>query len=99
MENSPNSIGEAMILGTPIVSADVGGISTICKDQIEGFLYPAGEIKALSSSIQTVFQLCEVHSDRIEKMSRAARLHSKVTHNGEANFKRLLEIYQLIGME
>ncbi len=39
IENSPNSLGEAMLLGVPCVSADVGGISSIFTDNKDGILY------------------------------------------------------------
>ena len=39
LENSPNSLGEAMLLGMPCVSADVGGISSIFTDGRDGILY------------------------------------------------------------
>ena len=39
IENSPNSLGEAMILGVPCVSADVGGVSSIFVDKQDGILY------------------------------------------------------------
>ena len=38
-ENSPNSLGEAMLLGVPCVSADVGGISSIFTGDADGILY------------------------------------------------------------
>lgn len=39
IENSPNSLGEAMLLGMPCISADVGGISSIFTDNQDGILY------------------------------------------------------------
>ncbi len=40
IENSPNSLGEAMLLGVPCISADVGGVSSIFTDGEDGILYP-----------------------------------------------------------
>ena len=39
IENSPNSVGEAMLLGCPVVSSNVGGVSDLLYHGKEGFLY------------------------------------------------------------
>lgn len=43
VENSPNSICEAQCLGVPIVSTNVGGISSLVKHGEQGFLVPAND--------------------------------------------------------
>lgn len=39
MENSPNSLGEAMLLGMPCVAADAGGIPSLFAADKDGILY------------------------------------------------------------
>ena len=39
LENSPNSLGEAMLLGMPCVTAEVGGIPSLFVDGEDGIMY------------------------------------------------------------
>lgn len=39
LENSPNSLGEAMLLGMPCVAAEVGGIPTLFTGGVDGISY------------------------------------------------------------
>ena len=39
LENSPNSLGEAMLLGVPCVSACVGGVPSLFTDDVDGIGY------------------------------------------------------------
>lgn len=92
MENSPNSLGEAMLVGMPIVSAKVGGIPTIFKDRMDGLLYECDDIKSLAGCVCFMLD----GGDVVDKMRRHAMEHARETHDGEKNFKRLLEIYHEI---
>lgn len=55
IENSPNSIGEAMLLGTPIVASDVGGVSSLIEHGKNGFLYQADAPYMLAYYIKLLF--------------------------------------------
>lgn len=92
IENSPNSLGEAMLLGTPCVSADVGGVTDLLTMDKEGFVYPSTESYILSSYIEQVFRM----EEKAEAMGIAAREHALCTHDPEKNLETLLEIYRRI---
>lgn len=92
IENSPNSLGEAMILGVPCVASNVGGISDMLKDKDEGFVYQADAHYMLAHYICEIFE----NKDLALSFSRKARNHALKTHDREENTKRLIHIYNKI---
>ncbi len=92
IENSPNSLGEAMLLGMPIVSSDVGGISDMLKDEEEGLLYPYDDYQMLASHIIKLFK----DDSLAVSLGKKAALHAKITHHPEKNLKDLLLAYKKI---
>lgn len=92
IENSPNSIGEAMIMGVPVVSADVGGVHNLCVHKKEGFLYAPDRLDDMAEYIMAIFE-----DDKLAmSLSNAAREHALKTHDPDVNYHRLLEIYHEI---
>lgn len=89
IENSPNSVGEAMLLGCPVVSSNVGGVSSIIEHEKEGFTYPVDEFYMLEYYVSKVFDMGE----EIESISYSAKEHACITHNPETNLETLLSIY------
>ena len=94
MENSPNSVGEAMLLGMPVISSDVGGVRNLLVDITEGFIYSAKDLKELVNAVCEVFSING--SDRQKAMGEAATEHARKTHDPKVNYLRLLEIYEKI---
>ena len=90
IENSPNSLGEAMLLGVPCVAADVGGVSTMLKHEKEGLVYQPSASYMLAHYIGEVFAM----EDQAEALGAAAKLHARITHDPETNLKTLLSIYE-----
>lgn len=92
IENSPNSVGEAMLLGVPCVSSYVGGVANMLIDKKEGFLYQADAPYMLAHYIVKVFS-----DDALaERLSVNARESARKTHDREQNHKTLLNIYESI---
>lgn len=92
LENSSNSVGEAMLLGMPVVSSDVGGISSLLTDQREGLLYPCMDEDALAEAVCRMFG----EGDFAMECAKRARERALKTHDSESNYNRLLEIYNAL---
>lgn len=89
IENSPNALGEAMLLGVPTVSSDVGGVSSLFSHNVDGYLYPFNESNMMAFYISKVFDNCEN-----QNMVKNAQERAKKTHDRQQNFNNLLNIYQ-----
>lgn len=92
IENSPNSLGEAMILGVPSVASYVGGIPDILKDHEEGFLYHHDAPYMLAHYVSEIFE----NKDLSMRFSNKAREHALKTHDRDENTRNLIEIYEEI---
>lgn len=90
LENSPNSLGEAMLLGVPCVAADVGGIHNMLVDGQDGILFPAADINKLGDAICEIFAREEV----TKLYSNSAKKHAYITHDSDRNYRTLMGIYQ-----
>ena len=92
IENSPNSVGEAMLLGVPTVSSDVGGVKNMLTHGKDGFIYPADEPYMIEYYVSKIFE----NSDLAKEISKSAKEHAEYTHNRFLNGKTLMEIYNKI---
>ena len=95
IENSPNSVGEAMILGVPCISSDVGGVKNMLKHGEEGLVYPFHDPYVLAHYIDEIFS----SQSFAEKLSYNAKQHAETTHSQKINLKSLIDIYNQISLE
>jgi len=89
IENSPNSLGEAMILGVPSVASYVGGIPDMLTHGIDGFLYQHDAPYMLAHYVCAIFRDRELAA----KLSFNARSRALKRHHADTNVKTLLDIY------
>lgn len=95
IENSPNSLGEAMLLGVPCVASNVGGVTNLLHHKKDGFVYQSTAPYMLAYYIMELFAM----QDAAEKMGLAARQSAVMTHSPERNLEKLLDIYKIVSNE
>jgi L-malate glycosyltransferase len=92
IENSPNSLAEAQMLGVPIIASYVGGIPDMIIPGETGLLYRFEEIEMLAENIRKVFSDNKISQHLSEKGINAALQR----HNQVANCDQTIHIYKSI---
>lgn len=93
VENSPNSLGEAMALGVPCVAADCGGIPSMLEHGREGLLYEKTDANALVAAVTRLFD----DPALALRLGENARKRAFATHDPDAAMRTLIRIYDVIG--
>lgn len=92
IENSPNSMGEAMLVGCPVVASRVGGVDSLLENKKEGLLYQADAPYLMAYDIMEIFNDDEL----AQNFSKNAQKRAKETHDRDTIVKTQLEIYKRI---
>ena len=95
IENSSNSVGEAMILGMPIVASDVGGIKTFIEHNVNGILYQADSVNMLADGIIRVFE----NTNTAINMGKKAREKAIDIYDPVKNTNAMISIYEQLAAE
>lgn len=88
IENSPNSLGEAQLLGVPCIASYVGGVPDMMKGYEES-MYRFEEVEMLARKICNLFGL-------EEKLQVSKREGVMERHYSDGNKQRLLDVYRMI---
>lgn len=92
VENSPNSVCEAMILGMPVVSSMVGGVSNLLKHGEEGYYYQADAPYMLAHYVETVFS----DEEKAVHFGKCARRSALIRHDIKNIIENITDIYNRI---
>lgn len=96
IENNSNSICEAMYLGTPVISSDVGGISSILTHRYDGILYPCDAEYMLAGWVCRIFGDDELAGE----LSEHARITASARHDiKEVSFRMIKNYKKMIEAE
>jgi glycosyltransferase involved in cell wall biosynthesis len=92
IENSPNSLGEAQLLGVPCIASYTGGIPDMVKHNVTGMLYRYEEYEMLSDMICKIFSDDQLSS----KLSKNGIKAASLRHDSINNALKISDIYHLI---
>lgn len=92
IENSPNSLGEAMMLGTPTVVSDVGGVKNMIDHEKEGYVYQHDASYMIAYYAGRFFEM----GAEAKKITDQARRHASQIFDIEKNIGDLVAIYEKI---
>ena len=103
-ENSPNSLGEAMMLQVPVVTALAGGIPSIFREGEDGFSYRIEEgdteadiARKLKKTLMHRWNSAARNPSETGEFNEKrhnAGFHARENHNPDKNVFDLLEIYK-----
>lgn len=93
IENSPNSLGEAQLLGVPVVASYVGGIADMMRGD-EEHLYRFEEIEMLAEKVCSIFSN-GAYQPQVEPM----RLEALRRHDPETNAQEIMDIYREVASD
>lgn len=89
IENSPNSLGEAQLLGVPVVASYVGGIPDMVQHGETGLLYRFEEVEVLAELIKSIF----IDDGKAEYLSRNSIKNAAHRHDPLMNVNSIKSIY------
>jgi glycosyltransferase involved in cell wall biosynthesis len=92
IENSPNSVGEAQLLGTPVIASYVGGVPDMVIHNETGLLYRFEEVEMLSENIRTIFN----NRSFLLNLSKNGITIANLRHNRQVNLNKTVDIYSKI---
>ncbi len=92
IENSPNSVCEAMLLGMPVVASYTGGVPSLIQEKVSGLLYPNLDFYALTGIILEYLPQAE----KLKEMGMNARKSALKRHDKKKIVNDLLQAYKTI---
>ncbi len=92
IDNSPNSVCEAQMLGLPVIATNSGGLSSIIEDGVDGFLVPANGVFELATHLRKA----RTDYNRYEQIGKNARRMAMQRHDKRNISESLFSVYQEI---
>ncbi len=92
LDNSPNSLCEAQLLGVPVIATAVGGVQTLITDNFDGFIVPTNDPYYAAALISQISQSAET----LQRISINGRKKAQDRHNRIKIVDSVIDSYKII---
>lgn len=82
IENSANSVGEAQILGVPIIASYGGGVITMLETSKSSLFYDFESYEMLACHLDTIFSMV-AYNDQDYEINEASNRHSRLENSNQ----------------
>ncbi len=90
-EGFPLAIAEAFATGSPVITANLGSMSSLVRHNETGLHFKPGDAADLAMQVAWLVD----HEREAVEMGKAARLEYELKYGADENYRRLLGIYHL----
>lgn len=90
-EGLPFTILEAFSVGTPVIASNLGAMSTIIEDEVNGLFFRANDAEDLATCLQKFSQLDDNQKYNLQIQARATYENK---YNPEAHYEKLMMLYK-----
>ena len=92
-EGIANVVLEAMMMGTPVISADCGGMSEVIKNKVNGWLVPLRDVEVMAQTIEDFYCADYMFVSRIVE---EARKTIEKNHLQSLQTRLMVELYEKV---
>lgn len=92
IENSPNTLAEAAVLGLPTVASYIAGVPDVIENEVNGYLYSYDEYYILADRIISLFEQPGLAREFSEKLREKARIIYAQEKNTDSVYRAYVDI-------
>ncbi|OPY83123.1 MAG: GDP-mannose-dependent alpha-(1-2)-phosphatidylinositol mannosyltransferase [Smithella sp. PtaU1.Bin162] len=92
IDNSPNVVCEAQIVGMPVISTYTGGVPSLIQDRRNGLFFPTGDAPMLAARIREIFEDDELAVN----LGIQSRNIARQRHDPDLVLKQVLYVYDTV---